>query len=518
MVKVFQGLLVELQVSRSKEEAALAEMVKQREDELEKWHQFRQMELEKRHHLRKMEKQMQKQKELEKNARRSLQFGSNRGKQHRQLVRQRDKDARRDFCPGIMRGASPHGSRLEQRRPTPSASSLQFSSRCALPCPRAQKSESHARSAQAPGLPPNAADWYPEPEHHPLPYHTPICAKLGVSAGGGDGGGGGGGMRTVECLRGRLLAERVASKAAKEEADQLAKRLDELEKKLADEVKVRNKAERRLRTAIKKLESLKILDVELSDGSIGSLSSNGRSGHQAPEVEVEVEVEAEERNSSGSLTTDGSVPSAPSGDADADADADRDIVRESSEGSCTQVNSSSQDGSWCSVVSEQSWPGSCMDLAGNTTNCSSEESGGDHDSERQHLDASSGCGSAKSEEAFYESDNRLALVLVDPQLVAAAAADDDGPRTQDNETQAGEARARSHEEERQEEEEANKLAIVLFDTQPQPVAAAAQTGPPKPHGDVESVLLALRRVKEQLRYTIERRSQLVVAHQELYDH
>jgi len=65
-------------------------------------------------------------------------------------------------------------------------------------------------------------------------------------------------MRTVECLRGRLLAERVASKAAKEEADQLAKRLDELEKKLADEVKVRNKAERRLRRAIKKLESLKI--------------------------------------------------------------------------------------------------------------------------------------------------------------------------------------------------------------------------------------------------------------------
>ena len=72
MVKVFQGLLVELQVSRSKEEAALAEMVKQREDELEKWHQFRQMELEKRHHLRKMEKQMQKQKELEKNAMRSM--------------------------------------------------------------------------------------------------------------------------------------------------------------------------------------------------------------------------------------------------------------------------------------------------------------------------------------------------------------------------------------------------------------------------------------------------------------
>jgi hypothetical protein len=32
-------------------------------------------------------------------------------------------------------------------------------------------------------------------------------------------------MRTVECLRGRLQAERVASKAAKEEADQLAIRV-----------------------------------------------------------------------------------------------------------------------------------------------------------------------------------------------------------------------------------------------------------------------------------------------------
>ncbi|PWZ07213.1 hypothetical protein Zm00014a_044550 [Zea mays] len=307
---------------------------------------------------------------------------------------------------------------------------------------------------------------------------------------GGDGGGGGGGMRTVECLRGRLLAERVASKAAKEEADQLAKRLDELERKLADEVKVRNRAERRLRRAIRKLESLKVLDVGLSDGSTGSLSSNGRSGHQAPEAE------AEERNGPGSLTTDGSAPSAPSGDADR-------VV--SSEGSCTQLNSSSQDGSWCSVASEQSQPGPCMDPAGHTANCSSAGSaGGDRDSERQHLDASScGCGPAKSEEAFNdESDDRLALVLVDPQLVAAAAGG--GPRTQAGEVRRG----RSHEEE---EEETDRLAIVL--AEPQRQAAAGR-------GDVESVLLALRRVKEQLRYTIERRSRarLVVAHQELYGH
>jgi len=142
--------------------------------------------------------------------------------------------------------------------------------------------------------------------------------------------------------------------------------LDELEKKLADEVKVRNKAERRLRRAIKKLESLKILDVELSDGSISSLSSNGRFGHQAPEVE--------ERNSPGSLTTDDSVPSGPQAGGDADS------AKGSSAGSCTQGNS--QDGSWCSIVSEQSPAGACMDLAGTNNSNNSEERAGDHDSER----------------------------------------------------------------------------------------------------------------------------------------
>ena len=126
---------------------------------------------------------------------------------------------------------------------------------------------------------------------------------------------------------------------------------------------------------------------------------------------------------------------------------------------------------------------------------------------RQHLDASSGCGAAKSEvESFHDSDDRLALVLVDPQLVAQA---DGGSRTEDNDTQTAELHALTQDEEAQQGEE-NKLAIVLADPQPQPAAGA-----PKPHADVESVLLALRRVKEQLRYTIERRSELV-AHRELY--
>uniref|UniRef100_A0A0A9E4I2 Uncharacterized protein n=1 Tax=Arundo donax TaxID=35708 RepID=A0A0A9E4I2_ARUDO len=299
-------------------------------------------------------------------------------------------------------------------------------------------------------------------------------------------------MMTVECLRGRLLAERVASKAAKEEADQLAKRLDELEKKLSDEVKVRNKVQRRLRKAMKKLESLKILDVEHSDGStIGSLSSNGRSGHQAPDME--------DRNNPGSLTSIDSARSGHTGDADSDGD----HAGGSSAGSCTQVNS--QEGSWCSVVSEQSRAAPCVDLGG-TNNCSSEESAGEHDSERQHVAASNG--SARSEDSSDDADDRLALVLVDPQLVVGT----DDSRTEDNKAQTA---AELHARTRAEEQEDNKLAIVPVDPQPQPDAAGM--GAPKAHGDVESVLLALHRVKEQLRYTIERRSELV-AHRELYGH
>ncbi|EEE58821.1 hypothetical protein OsJ_10390 [Oryza sativa Japonica Group] len=303
--------------------------------------------------------------------------------------------------------------------------------------------------------------------------------------------GGGGGMRTVECLRGRLLAERVASKAAKEEADSLAKRLDELEKKLSDEVKIRNKAERRLRRAIKKLESLKILDVELSDSSIGSLSSNSCSGHRAPETEADV-------NNPGS-----------------------------SAGSCTQVNSS-QEGSWCSVVSEQSPSVHCKEEEENgldpedAKNCGSGEEAGDHDSERTHgtlpcsrddepVHVPSDFGSSKSQDNQRdEDDDRLALVLVDPQPNAETGNEDD----MRIDIQARKAQAEPREGDG-EMEEANELAIVLVDPQPEPKAEPAATA--RPRNDVQSVLLALRQVKEQLRYTIERRSELV-AHQELCGH
>ncbi|CAM0872609.1 unnamed protein product [Alopecurus aequalis] len=315
-------------------------------------------------------------------------------------------------------------------------------------------------------------------------------------------GGGGGGMTTVECLRGRLLAERVASKAAKEEADQLATRLDELEKTLADEVKVRNKAERRLRRAIKRLESLKILDVQqlsLSEGSIGSLSSNsiGCSGQQAPETE--------ERNEpAGSMTS--TVDCGPHAGSE-DKGWEGDSAKGSSAGSCTQANSY-QDGTWFSVVSEQSGSGLCKEESrvdpDGAKNCggSGGSAAGDvgHDSQRESEQPAASSGSSKSEASYRdEEDDRLALVLIDnPHYTAEA-----GLREEED------ARA-SMDANEEREAGSDKLAMVLADPQPGPVMSDSN--------DVQSVLLALRQVKEQLRYTIERRSQGLVTHHELYGH
>ncbi|OAY41066.1 hypothetical protein MANES_09G071500v8 [Manihot esculenta] len=64
-------------------------------------------------------------------------------------------------------------------------------------------------------------------------------------------------LRTLECLRGRLLAERQASRAAKEEAQLMGNKLIELENKLREETKLREKAENKLKFLKKKLESLK---------------------------------------------------------------------------------------------------------------------------------------------------------------------------------------------------------------------------------------------------------------------
>ncbi|XP_009409723.2 uncharacterized protein LOC103991908 isoform X1 [Musa acuminata AAA Group] len=93
------------------------------------------------------------------------------------------------------------------------------------------------------------------------------------------------GSRIVDSLRGRLLAERVATKAAKEEAENLAKRLEELERELAEEIRCRRRAEKRLKHALKKLESLKHAKERSCSSSQCSATVN--SGQCGPSEEVE---------------------------------------------------------------------------------------------------------------------------------------------------------------------------------------------------------------------------------------
>ncbi|XP_057801391.1 uncharacterized protein LOC131016709 [Salvia miltiorrhiza] len=80
-------------------------------------------------------------------------------------------------------------------------------------------------------------------------------------------------VKTVDCLRGRLLAERAASKNAKAEAQQLEIKLMELEKLLTQEAKSRNKAEKKLKFLTKKLESINIFHLSDESEYISSISS-----------------------------------------------------------------------------------------------------------------------------------------------------------------------------------------------------------------------------------------------------
>ncbi|KAI3793663.1 hypothetical protein L1987_36283 [Smallanthus sonchifolius] len=93
------------------------------------------------------------------------------------------------------------------------------------------------------------------------------------------------GLRTVECLRGRLLAERAASKAANDESEQISKKVIELEKQLKMEIKSRNKAEKRLKFLMKKLDSLNI-SYESSSVSEKSEISSVSSSKSQPQIEL----------------------------------------------------------------------------------------------------------------------------------------------------------------------------------------------------------------------------------------
>lgn len=81
--------------------------------------------------------------------------------------------------------------------------------------------------------------------------------------------------RTANCLRGRLLAERMASRNAREEAEQLGIRLLEVESLLKQEAKSRNKAERKLKLLMKRVECMNISyesEQSVESSSKGSLN------------------------------------------------------------------------------------------------------------------------------------------------------------------------------------------------------------------------------------------------------
>ncbi|MCD7452812.1 hypothetical protein HAX54_018253 [Datura stramonium] len=83
-------------------------------------------------------------------------------------------------------------------------------------------------------------------------------------------------LRRVECLRGRLLAERVASRNAKEEAHIMGNKITELETKLREETKSRNKAEKKLKFLIKKLESKNISYISDEISVVNSQDTEGQ--------------------------------------------------------------------------------------------------------------------------------------------------------------------------------------------------------------------------------------------------
>ncbi|CDY18455.1 BnaA04g21320D [Brassica napus] len=85
-------------------------------------------------------------------------------------------------------------------------------------------------------------------------------------------------LRTVACLRGRLLAERQVSRSVKDEADLITRKMEELEKNLKKEIRLREKAEKRLKFLMKKLEFIKgshssERSEQLSSSEVSCLSS-----------------------------------------------------------------------------------------------------------------------------------------------------------------------------------------------------------------------------------------------------
>ncbi|KAI6698172.1 hypothetical protein NL676_018291 [Syzygium grande] len=127
------------------------------------------------------------------------------------------------------------------------------------------------------------------------------------------------GLRTMECLRGRLLAERQASRFAGEQAQLMANRLVELENQLREETKLRTKTEKKLKFLKKKLETLLISPAlhepeqssvcETSIVSSDSSSTVTIASEAKITEEAEVESESHKRDSNaGDLSSEKSGP------------------------------------------------------------------------------------------------------------------------------------------------------------------------------------------------------------------
>ncbi|EEF37175.1 uncharacterized protein LOC8283850 [Ricinus communis] len=126
-------------------------------------------------------------------------------------------------------------------------------------------------------------------------------------------------LRTLHCLRGRLLAERHASKVAKEEADLMGNKLLEIETKLREETKLRQKADRKLKFLLKKLESLKLspalegVEVLSNSSDSSCLSFSDTSSSKDPEESASKSQASQEmkeiNHSSESATTRDSLDS-----------------------------------------------------------------------------------------------------------------------------------------------------------------------------------------------------------------
>ncbi|KAI4349230.1 hypothetical protein L6164_009847 [Bauhinia variegata] len=125
------------------------------------------------------------------------------------------------------------------------------------------------------------------------------------------------GLNTVECLRKRLLAERQTSRLAKEEEESMGNKLIELEKKLKEEVKLREKYERKLKFLKKKLESFNIASIsgeseqsyssEKRDNTCRSSSSSASRDPEENEIKSHIANPAASQDSSIAKDSDSQV-------------------------------------------------------------------------------------------------------------------------------------------------------------------------------------------------------------------